>query len=104
MAMNFMNWLQSGRSTGSKAVLLTLCASLVWFGVQAAESIAVRPDSPQNYTVQQGDTLSGIAAEATASGLYEGSGWQPIFQANEHIIAEPNAIQPGMALRIPAGF
>ena len=62
MAMNFMNWLQSGRSTGSKAVLLTLCASLVWFGVQAAESIAVRPDSPQNYTVQQGDTLWGIAA------------------------------------------
>jgi len=56
------------------------------------------------YTVQQGDTLSGIAAEATASGLYEGSGWQPIFQANEHIIADPNAIQPGMALRIPAGF
>jgi nucleoid-associated protein YgaU len=57
-----------------------------------------------SYIVQQGDTLTSIAAEATASSLYEGSGWQPIFQANEHIISDPNLIQPGMVLRIPAGF
>ncbi len=56
------------------------------------------------YVVQQGDTLSGLAAEATASGLYEGSGWQPIYRANEHIISDPDLIHPGMVLRIPGGF
>jgi hypothetical protein len=90
MAMNFMNWLQSGRGTGSKAVLLTLCASLVWLGVQAAEAIAVRPDSPQNYTVQQGDTLWGIAARF----LEQPWLWPQVWQINPQI-QNPDLIYPG---------
>jgi nucleoid-associated protein YgaU len=55
-----------------------------------------------HYTVQAGDTLSSIAA--SQAGLYIGSGWQPIFEANRHIIADPNLIHPGMVLRLPSDF
>lgn len=77
-----------------------------WVSVPIFFGVAIVPTyrSYFVYVVQQGDTLAGIAAEAAASGLYEGSGWQPIFQANEHIISDPNLIHPGMVLRIPAGF
>jgi nucleoid-associated protein YgaU len=55
-----------------------------------------------HYTVQAGDTLSGIAADQAP--LYIGSGWQPIFEANRHIIADPDLIHPGMILRLPSDF
>lgn len=51
------------------------------------------------YTVKPGDTLSGIAASEP---LYAGSGWQPIFEANRDILANPDLIHPGQVLRIPA--
>lgn len=54
------------------------------------------------HVVQQGETLSGIAA--SAGPLYIGSGWEPIFQANADILHDPNLIHPGQVLRIPAGF
>jgi len=48
------------------------------------------------YTVQAGDTLSGIAA---ALGL---SGWQVLYAANERAIGpNPDVIQPGMVLVAP---
>ncbi|MGH4025189.1 MAG: LysM peptidoglycan-binding domain-containing protein [Pseudonocardiaceae bacterium] len=55
------------------------------------------------YTVQRGDTLSGIAdAQAT---LYIGSGFMPIFEANRHVIGNnPNLIHPGTVLRLPSDF
>lgn len=53
------------------------------------------------YVVQPGDTLSAIAASET---LYAGSGWQPIFEANRDILADPDLIHPGQVLRIPADF
>ena len=90
MAMNFMNWLRSGRRAGIKAVLVTLCASLVWLGVQAAEAIALRPDSPQNYTVQQGDTLWDIAARF----LEQPWLWPQVWQINPQI-QNPDLIYPG---------
>ena len=52
------------------------------------------------YVVQRGDTLSSIAAAQAP--LYIGTGWQPIFEANRHIIADPNVIHPGMVLRLPS--
>lgn len=52
-----------------------------------------------HYTVQQGDTLSGIAASQS---LYIGTGWKPIFEANRHIISNPDLIHPGMILRLPS--
>ena len=52
------------------------------------------------HVVQQGETLSAIAANAGP--LYIGNGWQPIYEANADIIADPNRIHPGQVLRIPA--
>ena len=54
------------------------------------------------YTVQRGDTLSSIAAEQAP--LYIGSGFQPIFEANRHILADPDLIHPGTVLRLPSDF
>lgn len=55
------------------------------------------------YTVQPGDTLSGIAAAQAP--LYIGNGFGPIFEANRHIIGDnPNLIHPGTVLRLPSDF
>lgn len=55
------------------------------------------------YTVQPGDTLSGIAAAQAP--LYIGSGFGPIFEANRHVIGdEPDVINPGTVLRLPSDF
>ncbi|MCR8549310.1 LysM peptidoglycan-binding domain-containing protein [Salipiger sp. P9] len=50
----------------------------------------------QPYTVQPGDTLTSIAQAQYGNGDF-----QPIFQANQHILANPNLIFPGQVLRIP---
>ncbi|PVB59937.1 LysM peptidoglycan-binding domain-containing protein [Labrenzia sp. 011] len=50
----------------------------------------------QPYTVKAGDTLTRIAQEQ-----YGSSNFQPIFQANQHILNDPNLIFPGQVLRIP---
>jgi nucleoid-associated protein YgaU len=52
--------------------------------------------------VQTGDTLSGIAAAQAP--LYIGTGFQPIFEANRHILSDPNRIHPGTVLRLPSDF
>lgn len=55
------------------------------------------------YTVQSGDTLSSIAAAQAP--LYIGSGFEPIFEANRHIIGDnPNLIHPGTVLRLVSDF
>ena len=49
------------------------------------------------YTVQSGDTLSGIAkAHYGNPGLY-----MKIFEANQPLLSDPNRIYPGQQLRIP---
>ena len=50
----------------------------------------------QPYTVKPGDTLSQIAVEQYGSPTY-----QPIFEANQNILTDPNVIFPGQVLRIP---
>jgi len=55
------------------------------------------------YTVQPGDTLSGIAAAQAP--LYIGTGFRPIFEANRHVIGDdPDLINPGTVLRLPSDF
>ena len=55
------------------------------------------------YTVQPGDTLSSIAASQAP--LYIGTGFEPIFEANRHVIGDnPNLINPGTVLRLPSDF
>jgi hypothetical protein len=44
--------------------------------------------------------LSGIAAAQAP--LYIGTGFQPIFEANRHILSDPNLIHPGHCA--PAAF
>ncbi|QDC08944.1 LysM peptidoglycan-binding domain-containing protein [Oceanicola sp. D3] len=50
----------------------------------------------QPYTVQPGDTLSSIA-----QAQYGTADFAPIFEANQHVLANPNLIFPGQVLRIP---
>ena len=50
----------------------------------------------QPYTVQSGDTLTGIAQSQ-----YGNSNFQPIFEANQNILSDPNVIFAGQVLRIP---
>jgi nucleoid-associated protein YgaU len=52
--------------------------------------------STTTYTVQSGDTLSKI-------GSNYGVSWKAIFDANTHILSDPDKIQPGQELNIPQG-
>ncbi|TDU02995.1 DNA-binding SARP family transcriptional activator [Streptomyces sp. 846.5] len=55
------------------------------------------PAASAKVTVQQGDTLTGIAAEHHVSG-----GWESVYAANRQVIgADPDVIQPGEQLRLP---
>jgi nucleoid-associated protein YgaU len=49
------------------------------------------------YTVESGDTLSGIAKRF----LGNASDYPKIFEANREVIKDPNLIYPGQKIRIP---
>jgi LysM repeat protein len=58
-----------------------------------------QPIPGSNYTVQPGDTLSGIAQQAYG----DGNEWPKIYDANKQVIgSNPNVIYPGQVLYIPA--
>jgi LysM repeat protein len=61
-------------------------------------STSVRAQSPTaRYVVQQGDTLSGIAAQLSVRG-----GWPALYAANRPLIGpDPNVIQAGTVLVLP---
>lgn len=66
----------------------------------AGKSTSVNPQQPtathsRTYTVQPGDNLSSIARK---QGI---PGWRPLYEANKHIIRDPNHIEPGWVLRLP---
>lgn len=50
----------------------------------------------QPYTVKPGDTLTKIAQAHYGNTIY-----QPIFEANQHLLSNPNVIIPGQVLRVP---
>lgn len=67
--------------------------------VQAgSSSTAPAPAPEQSYTVAKGDTLSKIAKRFYGSP----NRWRTIFEANREQIANPDLIQPGQVLKIPA--
>ena len=53
---------------------------------------------PASYTVQQGDTLSVIAAHAYGNA----TDWPAVWWANRHQVPNPNVIAAGQRLRLPA--
>ena len=74
-------------STGSAASAATVH--------QAAGQHAAQDKYHQWVTVQDGDTLSGIAAAHRMS-------WPALYEANRARIADPNVLTTGESLRIPA--
>lgn len=52
----------------------------------------------QTYTVQKGDTLSHISKQFYG----KASKWNAIFEANRDQLDDPDRIQPGQVLKIPA--
>lgn len=58
------------------------------------------PASAATYTVQKGDSLSGIAKRT----LGDGNRWREIYDLNRDVIGpDPNRIGVGMTLRLPGG-
>ena len=55
----------------------------------------VQSSAMEEYTVKKGDTLSKIASQY-------GIKWKDIFEANKDVIKNPDLIQPGWRLKIPA--
>jgi nucleoid-associated protein YgaU len=60
--------------------------------------IEVQVQSGHTYTVKAGDTLSKIAKQIYGS---EGQ-WKKIHAANADLIRDPDKIQPGWTLQLPA--
>jgi hypothetical protein len=93
MTMTFMNWLRLGRNAGVKLLATGLITGMVLLVAHAAEqqgSIALRKDSPQSYTVKEGDTLWDIAARFLEKPWL----WPQVWQINPQI-QNPDLIYPG---------
>ncbi len=54
---------------------------------------------PARYEVQDGDTLCSIAQRL----LQSRSRWKQLYEVNREVISDPDKLQPGSVLRIPAG-
>ena len=65
--------------------------------VTSTESIAGGFTGEQAYTVEMGDNLSKIARH-----FYGKQDWKRIFDANRDQLSDPDLIQPGQVLKIPA--
>ena len=66
-----------------------------------AVTISLHPAThhvPASYTVQQGDSLSVIAAHTYG----KAADWPAVWWVNRHQVANPNQIAPGQRLRLPA--
>ena len=81
---------------------MTRKIAYTFFGAAAVMALATAPDTAQAqeactvYTVQSGDSLGSIAQ--AAYGTFD---YQQIFNANRNQIANPNAIETGIALQLP---
>jgi len=63
----------------------------------AAPAPAAPQAAQQTYTVQSGDTLSGIAKRL----LGNANAYMEIFNANRDVLSDPDKIKPGQVLKIP---
>lgn len=65
--------------------------------IKVSPQAAAVGTSGKTYTVQPGDTLSGIAKKH----LGDGNAYMQIFNANKDQLTDPDQIKPGQVLRIP---
>jgi LysM repeat protein len=88
----FVRQAQANIRIASSSAQVTLASTL------RVDSTSVRATSPaRTYVVQQGDTLSGIAAQLSVRG-----GWPALYAANRSLIGpDPNIINPGTVLVLP---
>lgn len=75
-----------------------LAVGNVQYVAEVEDNIEVAEPEPESrmYTVESGDTLSGIAQKMYGNGDY-----MKIFEANKPLLSDPNKIYPGQVLRIP---
>ncbi len=73
-----------------RLTLAFLLTGFTWFGIVAAQDVAVRSDHPDEYVVVTGDTLWDISGRFL---IYPWQ-WPAIWQANPQI-ANPHLIYPG---------
>jgi LysM repeat protein len=64
---------------------------------RSADTSASAVAEPKTYTVQRGDTLSGISQKQYG----RASNWQKIYEANQTRIPNKNVLSPGVVLVIP---
>ncbi|HYO45986.1 MAG TPA: LysM peptidoglycan-binding domain-containing protein [Gemmatimonadota bacterium] len=71
--------------------------------VKSGSSTTAKPETPRTeaaktYTVKGGDSLWKISEQMYGNG----NEWRRIFEANKDRIKDPDVIQPGWVLNIPA--
>ena len=66
-------------------------------GGSGAEATGASGTAGKTYTVQAGDTLSGIAKEHLGSA----GAYMKIFELNKDQLTDPDKIKPGQVLRLP---
>lgn len=93
VSQKFLKFYNDGRP--GRARLTVTFNEYLDAATQVAEANLQSPDFTKAYTVKQGDTLSGIAAN-----FYEdATKWRPIALANA--IVNPRSIVPGQELQVP---
>jgi len=65
--------------------------------MQRAQSLVSRTEGGTLYQVGEGETLSSIAARFYG----EGNAWPRIYQANQHVLENPDQVWPGTTLILP---
>ena len=66
--------------------------------IKVSPKAAAVGTSGSTYTVQAGDTLSGIAKKH----LGDGNAYMKIFDANKDVLSDPDQIRPGQVLKMPS--
>ena len=92
--------LTAGNNQGVKSVnadALTVKAAAAAPAEAAAPAAAAEEEPGEYYTIQSGDTLSGIAKKH----LGDAMAYTKIFEANREVIKDPNKIYPGQKIFIP---